>query len=238
MWSTRRADKGALVITERTLHDEAGACLATLTQTTFCRGDGGFGGGDDGPALSPRRKACRTSAATSIAPQAALLVVMSNGTASWREVARRRGHEQWHRRGARMTAWILKHTTHPPRRGRTPRAAGRHPPGPVAHPGRPVHLGADLAEIWAPCLRSARLARDDTGAWGPPFLKDGQGRDTEESAYYLSANRNKRSVEADMATPAGAALIRELATASDILVENFKVGGLAKYGLDYASRRR
>lgn len=58
------ADKGALVITERTLHDEAGACLATLTQTTFCRGDGGFGGGDDGPALCPpRRKACRTSAA-------------------------------------------------------------------------------------------------------------------------------------------------------------------------------
>ena len=57
------ADKGALVITERTLHDEAGACLATLTQTTFCRGDGGFGGGDDGPPCPPRRKACRTSAA-------------------------------------------------------------------------------------------------------------------------------------------------------------------------------
>ena len=58
MWSTRGADKGALVITERTLHDEAGACLATLTQTTFCRGDGGFGGGDDGTAplpATPRR---------------------------------------------------------------------------------------------------------------------------------------------------------------------------------------
>ncbi len=92
-------------------------------------------------------------------------------------------------------------------------------------------LGADVIKVERPRVG------DDTRAWGPPFLKDGEGRDTEESAYYLSANRNKRSIEADMATPAGAALIRELATASDILVENFKVGGLAKYGLDYASLR-
>ncbi|AMG37064.1 CaiB/BaiF CoA transferase family protein [Achromobacter xylosoxidans] len=90
-------------------------------------------------------------------------------------------------------------------------------------------LGADVIKIERPGVG------DDTRAWGPPFLKDGQGVDTNESAYYLSANRNKRSVEADMATPAGAALIRELAAVSDILVENFKVGGLAKYGLDYAS---
>ncbi len=90
-------------------------------------------------------------------------------------------------------------------------------------------LGADVIKIERPRVG------DDTRAWGPPFLKDGQGADTNESAYYLSANRNKRSVEADMATPEGAALIRELAAVSDILVENFKVGGLAKYGLDYAS---
>ncbi|CUJ89136.1 Formyl-coenzyme A transferase [Achromobacter sp. 2789STDY5608615] len=90
-------------------------------------------------------------------------------------------------------------------------------------------LGADVIKIERPGVG------DDTRAWGPPFLKDGQGIDTNESAYYLSANRNKRSVEADMATPHGAALIRELAAVSDILVENFKVGGLAKYGLDYAS---
>jgi len=93
-------------------------------------------------------------------------------------------------------------------------------------------LGADVIKIERPRVG------DDTRAWGPPFLKDGDGRDTEESAYYLSANRNKRSVEADMATPAGAALIRELAAASDILVENFKVGGLSKYGLDYDSLKQ
>ena len=90
-------------------------------------------------------------------------------------------------------------------------------------------LGADVIKIERPKVG------DDTRAWGPPFLKDGDGQDTNESAYYLSANRNKRSVEADMATPEGAALIRELAAVSDILVENFKVGGLAKYGLDYQS---
>ncbi|WP_447917892.1 CaiB/BaiF CoA transferase family protein [Achromobacter aegrifaciens] len=93
-------------------------------------------------------------------------------------------------------------------------------------------LGADVIKIERPRVG------DDTRAWGPPFLKDGDGRDTEESAYYLSANRNKRSVEADMATPEGAALIRELAAASDILVENFKVGGLSKYGLDYDSLKQ
>jgi crotonobetainyl-CoA:carnitine CoA-transferase CaiB-like acyl-CoA transferase len=93
-------------------------------------------------------------------------------------------------------------------------------------------LGADVIKIERPGVG------DDTRAWGPPFLKDGDGRDTEESAYYLSANRNKRSVEADMATAAGAALIHELAAVSDILIENFKVGGLAKYGLDYDSLKQ
>ena len=90
-------------------------------------------------------------------------------------------------------------------------------------------LGADVIKIERPGVG------DDTRAWGPPYLKDANGQDTSESAYYLSTNRNKRSVQADMATPAGAALIRELAAVSDILVENFKVGGLKKYGLDYDS---
>ncbi|MBV7481535.1 CaiB/BaiF CoA-transferase family protein [Bordetella sp. BOR01] len=92
-------------------------------------------------------------------------------------------------------------------------------------------LGADVIKVERPGTG------DDTRHWGPPYLKDGQGRDTGEAAYYLSTNRNKRSLEADMATPEGAALIRELVVHCDILVENFKVGGLRKYGLDYDSLR-
>ncbi|AKH20720.1 CaiB/BaiF CoA transferase family protein [Sedimenticola thiotaurini] len=76
---------------------------------------------------------------------------------------------------------------------------------------------------------------DDTRHWGPPFLKDGQGADTSESAYYLSANRGKKSVAVDITTPSGQAIIRQLASRADVLVENFKLGGLKKYGLDYAS---
>ena len=90
-------------------------------------------------------------------------------------------------------------------------------------------LGADVIKIERPDTG------DDTRAWGPPYIKDGAGRDSAESAYYSSANRNKRSVRADIASPQGAALIRELVQDCDILVENFKVGGLQKYGLDYAS---
>lgn len=90
-------------------------------------------------------------------------------------------------------------------------------------------LGADVIKVERPGVG------DDTRHWGPPFLKDENGHDTSEAAYYLSANRNKRSIEADMATEQGASLIRELALVSDILVENFKVGGLRQYGLDYES---
>ncbi len=90
-------------------------------------------------------------------------------------------------------------------------------------------LGAEVIKIERPG------AGDDTRAWGPPYLKDAAGDDTTEAAYYLSANRNKFSVALDIASPRGAELVRELALQSDILVENFKVGGLAKYGLDYAS---
>lgn len=88
-------------------------------------------------------------------------------------------------------------------------------------------LGADVIKVERPGTG------DDTRSWGPPYLKDEQGNDTSESAYYLSTNRNKRSVTIDFATKEGADLVREMAKDCDILVENFKVGGLKKYGLDY-----
>ena len=90
-------------------------------------------------------------------------------------------------------------------------------------------LGADVIKIERPGTG------DDTRTWGPPFLKDAQGRDTAEAAYYLGANRNKRSLTCDIAQPEGQALIRELVTHCDVFVENFKVGDMARYGLDYAS---
>ena len=92
----------------------------------------------------------------------------------------------------------------------------------------------NLADLGAEVIKIERPgAGDDTRAWGPPYLKDASGADTTEAAYYLSANRNKYSVALDIASPRGAELVRELARQSDILVENFKVGGLRKYGLDY-----
>ncbi|WP_457281617.1 CaiB/BaiF CoA transferase family protein [Polaromonas sp. P5_D5] len=91
-------------------------------------------------------------------------------------------------------------------------------------------LGADVIKIERPGTG------DDTRTWGPPFLKDAQGADT-EAAYYLGTNRNKRSVTCDIAQPAGQALVRELAAHCDVFVENFKVGDMARYGLDYASLR-
>lgn len=90
-------------------------------------------------------------------------------------------------------------------------------------------LGADVIKVERPG------SGDDTRHWGPPFLKDAEGRDTREAAYYLCANRNKRSLTVDFTQPEGQRLIRELAAQSDVLLENFKVGGLAAYGLDYQS---
>ena len=90
-------------------------------------------------------------------------------------------------------------------------------------------LGADVLKIERPG------AGDDTRGWGPPFLKDAQGRDTAEAAYYLGANRNKRSVTCDISQPEGQALIRELVPLCQVFVENFKVGDMARYGLDYPS---
>ena len=90
-------------------------------------------------------------------------------------------------------------------------------------------LGADIIKIERPG------EGDDTRKWGPPFLKDTAGNDTTESAYYLSCNRNKRSVAIDITKPEGQALIHQLIEQCDVLIENFKVGGLKKYGLDYES---
>lgn len=90
-------------------------------------------------------------------------------------------------------------------------------------------LGAEVIKIERPG------SGDDTRHWGPPFLKDSQGENTAEAAYYLSANRNKQSLTVDFTQPEGQRLIRQLVAQSDVLLENFKVGGLAAYGLDYAS---
>ena len=93
-----------------------------------------------------------------------------------------------------------------------------------------------LADLGATVIKVERLhTGDDTRAWGPPYLRDAQGRETSEAAYYLCCNRGKLSVAIDFTTPEGQRLVRELARDADILVENYKVGGLAKYGLDYAS---
>ena len=90
-------------------------------------------------------------------------------------------------------------------------------------------MGAEIVKVERPGKG------DDTRGWGPPFLPGPDGRPTAETAYFLSANRGKKSVCIDMAAPRGQELIRALAAKSDVLIENFKVGGLARYGLDYAS---
>jgi len=88
-------------------------------------------------------------------------------------------------------------------------------------------LGADVLKVERPGKG------DDTRAWGPPFVRDADGRETTESAYYLCCNRNKRSVAVDLASEAGVALIKRLACEADVVVENFKAGDLARRGLDY-----
>ncbi|HVL09509.1 MAG TPA: CaiB/BaiF CoA-transferase family protein [Burkholderiaceae bacterium] len=92
-------------------------------------------------------------------------------------------------------------------------------------------FGADVIKIERPG------AGDDTRTWGPPYLRDPEGNDTAEAAYYLAANRNKRSVTVDIASPEGQAVVRDLVAHSDIVLENYKVGQLKKYGLDYDSLR-
>jgi crotonobetainyl-CoA:carnitine CoA-transferase CaiB-like acyl-CoA transferase len=94
-------------------------------------------------------------------------------------------------------------------------------------------LGADVVKVERP-PGDGHPGGDDTRGWGPPFLKDCDGRETAEAAYYLGTNRNKRSITIDLATPEGAALVRTMAARADVLVENFKVGDMARYGLSYA----
>jgi formyl-CoA transferase len=92
-------------------------------------------------------------------------------------------------------------------------------------------LGADVVKIERPGVG------DDTRTWGPPFVKDADGNDTDQASYFTACNRNKRSVTIDMATPDGQALLRQMAAQADIVVENFKTGGLKQYGLDQESLR-
>ena len=94
----------------------------------------------------------------------------------------------------------------------------------------------NLADFGAEVIKVERPGQgDDTRKWGPPFLKDREGRDTADAAYYLACNRGKKSITLDLAHPRGREIARALAAKSDVLVENFKVGDLARHGLDYAS---
>ena len=119
-------------------------------------------------------------------------------------------------------------------------------PGPLAHI-RVLDLTRVLAGPWATqnladlgaeVIKIERPGTgDETRTWGPPWLKDGAGKETREAAYYLSVNRGKRSVTVDFSRPAGQKLIRALAARCDVLVENYKVGDLARHGLAYADLR-
>ncbi|MGZ5034295.1 MAG: CaiB/BaiF CoA transferase family protein [Usitatibacter sp.] len=94
----------------------------------------------------------------------------------------------------------------------------------------------NLADFGAEVIKVERPGHgDDTRKWGPPFLKDRDGRDTADAAYYLACNRGKKSITLDLANPEGRRLARALAMKSDVMAENFKVGDLARHGLDYAS---
>ncbi|MDH0562425.1 CaiB/BaiF CoA transferase family protein [Acinetobacter courvalinii] len=90
-------------------------------------------------------------------------------------------------------------------------------------------LGAEVIKVERPKLG------DDTRSWGPPWMKDNSGQDTQEAAYYQSTNRNKLSVAIDIASPEGQELIKALIQDSDVVIENYKAGSLKKYGLDYES---
>ena len=93
-------------------------------------------------------------------------------------------------------------------------------------------LGADVIKVERPG------AGDDTRTWGPPFLKDAEGKDTKEAGYYLAVNRGKRSITVSLEKPEGQKIVKELAARADIVLENYKAGTLARYGLDEASLRK
>ena len=97
-------------------------------------------------------------------------------------------------------------------------------------------VGQLLADLGAEVIKIERPGKgDDTRAWGPPFVKDRDGKDTSDAAYFMCANRGKKSLTLNIATPEGQQIIRELAQQSDVLIENYKVGDLKRYGLDYDS---
>src|SRR5712692_4570108 len=97
----------------------------------------------------------------------------------------------------------------------------------------------NLADLGAEVIKVERPGSgDDTRSWGPPFLKDKDGKDTREAAYFLSVNRGKKSVTLDISRPEGQRIARELALKSDVVIENYKVGGLAKYGLAYEDLKK
>jgi crotonobetainyl-CoA:carnitine CoA-transferase CaiB-like acyl-CoA transferase len=99
--------------------------------------------------------------------------------------------------------------------------------------------GQTFADLGAEVIKIERPGTgDDTRGWGPPFVPDRDGVETDEAAYFMSANRGKKSVTVDITKPEGQDLLRRLAEKSDVLLENYKVGGLAKYGLDYESLRK
>ncbi|MBT5047432.1 MAG: CoA transferase [Rhodospirillaceae bacterium] len=96
-----------------------------------------------------------------------------------------------------------------------------------------------LADLGAEVIKVERVGSgDDTRSWGPPFIKDTDGNETEESAYFLSTNRGKKSLALDIAKPEGQEIIRKLVAKTDILIENYKVGGLAAYGLGYEDLKK
>jgi formyl-CoA transferase len=97
----------------------------------------------------------------------------------------------------------------------------------------------NLADFGAEVIKVERPGHgDDTRTWGPPFLRDREGRETRDAAYYLACNRGKKSVTLDIASPEGRAIAHRLALAADVMVENFKAGDLARHGLDYAALSR
>lgn len=99
--------------------------------------------------------------------------------------------------------------------------------------------GQILADLGATVTKVERPgAGDDTRSWGPPFLKDADGKDTKEAGYYLAVNRGKRSITVSLDTAEGQQIVRDLALQSDIVLENYKAGTLARYGLDEASLRK
>ena len=99
--------------------------------------------------------------------------------------------------------------------------------------------GQVLADLGADVIHVERAGvGDDTRSWGPPFLRDRDGEDTKEAGYYLAVNRGKRSITLDLSKAEGQRIARELAARSDIVLENYKVGTLAKFGLAYEDLKR